>query len=65
MWIEDEALLACLASLGLPRVVEVAVPMRVAEDTHNYRAASAVIATFARSRGAHVSLGPKHEIASR
>ena len=52
MWIEDEALLACLASLGLRRIVEVAVPMRVARDTHSYRAASAVVATFARSRGA-------------
>ncbi len=29
MWIEDEAFLACLASIGLPRIVVVAVPMCV------------------------------------
>lgn len=50
MWVHDEAFLAPLAVLGRPRVVELAVPVELADAS--YSAARAVIATFARSRGA-------------
>ena len=49
MWIRNEALSAQLASLGKPRIVEVAVPMSATR--HSYHAGKAVVATFARSRG--------------
>jgi hypothetical protein len=49
MWISDEALLAPLASLGKPRIIEVAVPMRATR--HSYSAGTAVVGSFARSRG--------------
>jgi hypothetical protein len=49
IWIQDETLSASLASLGKPRIVEVAVPMNTTR--HSYNAAQAVVATFARSHG--------------
>jgi hypothetical protein len=49
MWIKDEALLAPLASLGRPRIIEVAVPM--CSTRQSFSAGTAIIATFARSRG--------------
>jgi hypothetical protein len=49
MYVRDDALLAPLATLGRPRIVELAVPVRLADC--GYNAACAVIATFARSRG--------------
>jgi hypothetical protein len=49
MWIRDRALATALASLGKPRIIEVAVPIRA--TNHSYRAGEAVIATFGRSRG--------------
>jgi hypothetical protein len=50
MWIRDKAFSAPLASLGKPRIIEVAVPMSA--TPHSHRAGTAVITTFARSRGA-------------
>ncbi|GGI24167.1 hypothetical protein [Bradyrhizobium guangdongense] len=50
MFVRDEAMLARLALIGRPRVVELAVPVKLADA--GYSAARAVIATFARSRGA-------------
>lgn len=49
MWLKDEMLLAALAAMGKPRVIELAVPL--AKTPHSYRAAKAVIATFGRSAG--------------
>jgi hypothetical protein len=49
MWIRDQSLLARLASIGRPRIVEIAVPIRATR--HGYSAGKAVVATFARARG--------------
>ena len=49
MWARDEALTAPLASLGKPRIIELAVPMSATR--HSYSVGAAVVATFARSRG--------------
>jgi hypothetical protein len=54
MWIRREVLAAPLASLGKPRIIEVAVPMTATKHCHF--AGPAVVATFARSRG---SITPK------
>ena len=48
-WTKDPALLAPLATTGIPRVIEVAVPLAVTSKT--YSAAGAVIATFGRTLG--------------
>lgn len=50
MWMKDAAVLARLAGVGQPRVVGVAMPLAQCEDFGG--AARAVIATFARTRGA-------------
>ena len=50
MWMKDAALLARLESVGQARVVGVALPLAQCEDFGG--AARAVIATFARARGA-------------
>jgi hypothetical protein len=55
MWIRNEALCTPLASLGRPRIIEVAAPMSATR--HSDRAGKAVVATFARSRG---SIPAKH-----
>lgn len=49
MRIEDATLLGQLAMIGAPRILEIRVPMDVTE--HSYRAAEAVVATFARGLG--------------
>jgi hypothetical protein len=49
MWSKDEVLLALLASIGQPRVIEIAVP--VSATRHSFHAGRAVVATFARSHG--------------
>jgi hypothetical protein len=51
MWMKDEALLAPLATIGRPRILEVAVPM--AATNHAYWAGCAVVATCGRADGAH------------
>ena len=48
-WTKDPALLAPLATTGIPRVIEVAVPLAV--TSKSYSAAGAVIATFGRTLG--------------
>jgi hypothetical protein len=50
MFLRDDALLSVLAATGQPRIVELAVPLR--HTRHPYSAAEAVVATFARARGA-------------
>ena len=50
MWVSDPALLEPLLKLGRARVIEVAAPLRV--TNHSYDASRAVVATFARWRGA-------------
>ena len=50
MWTKDEALLAPLARIGQPRILEVAVPLT--STRHSYSAGEAVVATFARAQGA-------------
>jgi len=50
MWINDSSLVARLQSLGSPRVVELAVPL--VATRHCWEAGKAVMASFARSRGA-------------
>lgn len=50
MWVRDLALSALLLKLGRARIIEVAVPLGATK--HSYDAAKAVVATFARSRGA-------------
>jgi len=50
MRIPDDALSAQLASLGKPRIIELAVPMSATTTRHHYYAGGAVVATFARSR---------------
>ena len=49
MWMKDEALLASLARIGRPRILEVAVPL--ASTVHSYAAGEAVIATFGQALG--------------
>ena len=49
MWVRDETLTAPLARLGHPRIIELAVPVALA-DCGLY-SARAAIAAFARSRG--------------
>jgi hypothetical protein len=56
MWMKDEALLAPLGALGMPRIIEVAVPM--CSTRHSFRAGKAVIATFARSRTCEARFRP-------
>ena len=50
MWVRDPALRAPLLKLGRARIIEVAVPLSA--TVNNFTAARAVVATFARSRGA-------------
>ena len=50
MWVRDRALSGPLLKLGGARIVEVAVPLGATK--HSYDAGKAVVATFARSRGA-------------
>lgn len=48
-WLRDPALEALVARLGVPRVLEVAVPLDATR--HAYSAGRAVVATFARTLG--------------
>ncbi len=50
MWIRDAAPSQHLAKLGAPRIIEVVVPLKATE--HAYCAGKAVVAAYARSRGA-------------
>jgi hypothetical protein len=50
MWLDDETLSAPLGLLGIPRVLEIAVLMSATR--HSYAAGRAVVASFARARGA-------------
>jgi hypothetical protein len=50
MWVSDPALSAPLLKLGRARIIEVAVPLGATK--HSHHAGRAVVATFARSRGA-------------
>jgi hypothetical protein len=50
MWISDDGLRSLLASLGKPRIIEIAVPM--SSTRHALGAGQAVVATFARLHGA-------------
>lgn len=50
MWLRDSLVAATLAKVGCPRIIEVAVPLSATR--HSYGAAKAIVATFARSRGA-------------
>jgi hypothetical protein len=49
MWTKDPVLLATLAAMGRPYIVELAVPL--AQTRHSYSAAQAVVATFGRALG--------------
>ena len=49
MWVRDETLLVPLARLGRPRIIELAIPVRLADCS--FSAGQAVIAAFTRSRG--------------
>lgn len=49
-WQQDLELLAQVARIGTPRVLEIAVPL--AATKHSYSAGQAVVSTFARSEGA-------------
>ncbi|GAA0034011.1 MULTISPECIES: hypothetical protein [Bradyrhizobium] len=49
MWLKDERLKALVATIGQPRILEVAVPL--AKTTHSYSAGRAVIGAFARTLG--------------
>jgi hypothetical protein len=49
MWVRNETLTAALERLGRPRIIELAVPVTLAD--RSFYAARAVIAAFARSRG--------------
>ena len=51
MWMKDEALLAPLATIGQPRILEMAVPLAL--TNHAFSAACAVVATYGRAHGAH------------
>jgi hypothetical protein len=57
-WIRNEPLSASLEPLGKPRIIEVAVPLCLCANADCYHAGSAVVATFARSRG---SIPKKHD----
>jgi hypothetical protein len=48
-WTKDAALLAVLAALGKPRVIELAIPLAFTQ--HCYAAGKAVLATFGRVLG--------------
>lgn len=48
-WLEDERLTKLLATIGMPRILELAVPM--AKTGHSFRAAKDVVAAYARSLG--------------
>jgi len=50
MHTRDPQLLASLAAIGRPRIIELAVPLSA--TVHAYSAAEAVVATFARDHGA-------------
>ncbi len=50
MWLKDEELLATLAAIGKPRIIEIAVPL--SSTSHAYGAAKAVVAAYGRSLGA-------------
>ena len=50
MWLKDEALLAPLAKIGRPRILEVAVPLAL--TNHAFSAGCAVVATYGRAQGA-------------
>ncbi|HTW84506.1 MAG TPA: hypothetical protein VMD91_10590 [Candidatus Sulfotelmatobacter sp.] len=52
-WLQDEYLERVVGGIGQPRVLELAVPLSATE--HGYRAARAVLATFARSLGCDTS----------
>lgn len=49
MFVQDETRLEPLSRLGRPRIIELAAPVALADCS--FRAACAVIASFARSRG--------------
>jgi hypothetical protein len=49
MWVRDETLTAHLSRIGRPRIIELAVPVRLADC--GFSAARAVVAAFVRSRG--------------
>jgi hypothetical protein len=51
MWMKDEALFAPLATIGRPRILEVAVPLAATHHAHS--AGCAVVATYGRAEGAH------------
>ncbi|MXP44976.1 hypothetical protein [Allopontixanthobacter sediminis] len=48
-WQQDSELKLILTTIGLPRVLEIAMPL--AHSRHSYRAAEAVVATYARTLG--------------
>ena len=48
-WLRDEALERLVASIGRPRVIEVAAPL--AATRHQHSAAEAMVAAYGRSRG--------------
>lgn len=50
MFLRDESILTSIAAVGRSRVVELAVPVKLADA--GYKTGRAVIATFARSKGA-------------
>jgi hypothetical protein len=49
MWTKDSVLLAPLAVIGTPCIIELAVPLALTK--HSYSAAQAIVATFGRKLG--------------
>jgi hypothetical protein len=54
-WLRDERLKELVASIGRPRILEIAVP--VSETNHWYSAGQAVVAAFARTLGCRPDRG--------
>lgn len=54
-WLQDEALIDLVRTIGKARIIEVAVPL--AETRHSHSAVGAVISAFARTIGAPAELG--------
>lgn len=50
-WQQDSKLELLLTTIGLPRVLEIAMPL--AHSRHSYQAAESVVATYARTLGCH------------
>lgn len=54
-WQQDSELKLLLTTIGLPRVLEIAMPL--AQSHHSYQAAEAIVATYARTLGCRADGG--------